>query len=144
MEVPGPFFNSGTEQPVQNVSTAMEGVETEQPRESVDGNEMEGDLVDGDTVSLPHGQDGPTSVVMTDVLLLYRMILDQILSDLRSAGLSCLEYRTCPAAWKHECSPVPDGEDTIPVSADEYECPLVRCVKMIIVQMVIAMRAWAP
>ncbi|EMT64858.1 hypothetical protein FOC4_g10007554 [Fusarium odoratissimum] len=72
--------------------------------------------------SIPHGQDGPTSVVSNRGGYVTRSDDARPIYVYRLGPQELTDFNAILAAGEHQCSPGLDGEDIIPVDADGYEC----------------------
>ncbi|KAL7755857.1 hypothetical protein ACKLNR_014384 [Fusarium oxysporum f. sp. zingiberi] len=80
------------------------------------------DVVSRGGESVPHGQDGPTSVVSNRGGYAIRSHDTQPISVFPLGPQEVVDFNAIRAAKEHQCSPGRDGEDVTPVDAAEYEC----------------------
>ncbi|KAK2468264.1 hypothetical protein H9L39_19910 [Fusarium oxysporum f. sp. albedinis] len=139
--MPGSSFNLGTEQPVQSVDSEMADVPVDRnivssedgikqsgrgrpPTSSADQGNLynSSDAVSRGGESIPHGQDGPTSVVSNRGGYVIRSDDARPISAYLLGPQELAAFNAIRATREHECSPVPDGEDIIMVGDVRYEC----------------------
>ncbi|KAH7182103.1 hypothetical protein DER46DRAFT_587842 [Fusarium sp. MPI-SDFR-AT-0072] len=138
MEMSGSSLNLGTEQNVdiempdapddRNPVSSEDGIKQSSRRRLPTWSADQGNLYNSsDAVSrsgesIPHGQDGLTSVVSNRGCYVIRLDGARHISVYRLGPHELAAFNAIRAAREHQCSPGLDGDDLTPVGAVGYEC----------------------
>jgi hypothetical protein len=141
MEMSGSSFNLETEQPVQSVDIEMsdffvdintvcseDGINQFSRGRPLTSSAGQGSLYNSsDAVSrggesIPHGQNGPTSVISNRGGYAVRSDDGRPISVYPLDPQQLTALNAVHAVREHQCSPGVDGDNTTMVDADDYEC----------------------